>query len=213
MTDDLPRIAVTPGGPFIVTGLKKLVGPDGRFLKTGDGLALCRCGASKKKPFCDGSHGPIGFTGEKSEDRLDDRTKEYTGKSITVLDTRLVCSHDGTCITELPQVFSTWDRPWIQPDKAVKEAVIDICQRCPSGALSYKLDGVLHDSVERSPSISVIQQGPLEVVGRIKLEDPDGCTPRSKEHYCLCRCGLSTNQPFCDGGHFHTFDDLDDPGE
>lgn len=55
-------ITPQPNGPYLVRGPVKLVDPDGKeFEHSGETLALCRCGASAKKPFCDGSHRNIGF--------------------------------------------------------------------------------------------------------------------------------------------------------
>jgi len=209
LTDE--EIVVTKAGPLLVKGLKKLIGPDDSEMDVKPEMAFCRCGASKEKPFCDGSHVKVEFTGKPSEDRLPNTPREYRGKQITVIDNRVFCSHDGTCITNLPQVFSTIVRPWIQPDRAIVEKVIDICQRCPSGALSYKLDGKVYDSVDQEPSVTMEAYGPLNVVGGIKLTDTDAYPPQCKEHYSLCRCGLSSNPPYCEGRHFQLFDEREDP--
>ncbi|MFQ5599239.1 MAG: CDGSH iron-sulfur domain-containing protein [Candidatus Krumholzibacteriia bacterium] len=57
------KITTLPNGPYVVEGPIQLV--DGRetAVETSDRpkLALCRCGASANKPFCDGSHGRVGF--------------------------------------------------------------------------------------------------------------------------------------------------------
>ena len=55
-------IKLRENGPAIVTGLKDLVGANGEILPTKPTVALCRCGASKNKPFCDGSHVVAGFS-------------------------------------------------------------------------------------------------------------------------------------------------------
>ena len=51
-----------PNGPLFVRGLVRIVGQDGGLIREDTRLALCRCGASENKPFCDGSHRRIGFT-------------------------------------------------------------------------------------------------------------------------------------------------------
>ncbi|RMG28329.1 MAG: hypothetical protein D6732_18920, partial [Methanobacteriota archaeon] len=52
------------------------------LIKTKQKMALCRCGASKTKPFCDGTHAAIGFTDEKSPERQPDQLDEYVNKSV-----------------------------------------------------------------------------------------------------------------------------------
>jgi CDGSH-type Zn-finger protein len=56
-------VVVSANGPYKVTGGVALVGPDGGTVPGGDGdpIFLCRCGGSKNKPFCDGTHREIGF--------------------------------------------------------------------------------------------------------------------------------------------------------
>lgn len=56
-----PRIAVVPGGPFWVRGDIALVSWNGEAYAAQPRRALCRCGASQNKPFCDGRHLAIGF--------------------------------------------------------------------------------------------------------------------------------------------------------
>ncbi|MDX6512770.1 MAG: hypothetical protein QOE36_2274 [Gaiellaceae bacterium] len=53
-----------PNGPLFVRGRVRLVDVDGRLIREDSRVALCRCGASENKPFCDGSHRKIGFTTE-----------------------------------------------------------------------------------------------------------------------------------------------------
>ena len=54
-------IEARPNGPYIVTGAIELRDTDGKVLSTQARVVLCRCGASTKKPFCDGTHSKIGF--------------------------------------------------------------------------------------------------------------------------------------------------------
>ena len=60
----MAEVVITPNdnGPLVVTGPVKLVDPEGNEISVDrDRIALCRCGASQNKPFCDGSHRRIGF--------------------------------------------------------------------------------------------------------------------------------------------------------
>lgn len=54
-------IEVTPDGPYLVAGTIELRDSDGKAVPTRSKTWLCRCGASTKKPFCDGTHSKIGF--------------------------------------------------------------------------------------------------------------------------------------------------------
>ena len=61
-----PGIRVMADGPYLVTGAHTLVDWLGQPVSVRPQLALCRCGGSKIKPLCDGSHAAIGFTGAKT---------------------------------------------------------------------------------------------------------------------------------------------------
>jgi len=60
MSDEKPTITVKPNGSIRVTGAT-LIGADGEVITDKESFSLCRCGASKDKPFCDGSHREAGF--------------------------------------------------------------------------------------------------------------------------------------------------------
>jgi CDGSH-type Zn-finger protein len=60
------KITIRPNGPLLVAGPVDLVDADGKAVKIPEGkttVALCRCGQSSTKPFCDGTHGKVGFDG------------------------------------------------------------------------------------------------------------------------------------------------------
>jgi CDGSH-type Zn-finger protein len=61
----MPDVTVTPSedGPYIVSGDVRLVAPDGHEIEHPDPMAICRCGGSANKPFCDGTHAMIDFDG------------------------------------------------------------------------------------------------------------------------------------------------------
>jgi len=92
--------------------------------------------------------------------------------------------------------------PWIDPDAETVEKIIATIKKCPSGALSYSIDGVKYDKFSTQPEIVVTENGPYFIKGSIELEDDDH--PESEEHYALCRCGNSQNKPFCNGQHWHS---------
>ena len=55
------KIEIMKNGPLIVTGEVELRDPQGNAYPAKQRMALCRCGASTTKPFCDGAHSKIGF--------------------------------------------------------------------------------------------------------------------------------------------------------
>ena len=62
MADNEVKITVNGNGPYIVTGQVTLMDADGNaFPVKGTKMALCRCGQSSNKPFCDGTHARNGF--------------------------------------------------------------------------------------------------------------------------------------------------------
>ncbi len=193
-----PKIKTIINGPFMVKGLTELIGRNGTTIPVESQTSLCRCGKSKTKPFCDGAHVNAGFIENRVKVR-DGRFKSYVGKEITINDNRRACSHPGTCYLELPTVFDMGKCPWINPDGDTVENIIATIKKCHSGALSYTINGETFDNFCDEPSIKVVRHGPYVVQGSVELIDQR--QPVSKEHYCLCSCGRTKNQPFCDGTH------------
>lgn len=59
------KIEPRPNGPYKISGEFELYDAQGKRLPTEEVVWLCRCGGSKEKPFCDGTHRKIGFKAEK----------------------------------------------------------------------------------------------------------------------------------------------------
>jgi CDGSH-type Zn-finger protein/ferredoxin len=189
-------------GPYLVRNVSRLQNSKGEEISTTKVMALCRCGGSSTKPFCDGTHAKIGFSGDKLTDGRWNKRDNYYGKGIAVHDNRGICSHAGFCTGSLPSVFKLKAEPWIDPDGAEVEEIIDTVRKCPSGALSYTIDNVDFREPDREPMIKISRDGPYYVTGGIELKDHPIGEGASKEHYTLCRCGGSKNRPFCDGSHW-----------
>ena len=202
-----PQIVPTPDGPYFLFNtesqpVENLQNSKGKeYLKVPQ-HALCRCGGSNNKPFCDGTHMTNNFSGDKEPDRQPDIRENYEGKKITIHDNRGMCAHSGICTGGLPSVFKLNTEPWIYPDAAEIESIIEIIRNCPSGALSYSIDGVEYQQSEREPMVTVIKDGPYAVTGGIELLGQTKGEGASSEHYTLCRCGSSKNKPFCSGRHW-----------
>lgn len=56
-----PTVQLRPNGPMFVRGRVRIEDPSGHLVREDTRVALCRCGGSKNKPFCDGTHRAIGF--------------------------------------------------------------------------------------------------------------------------------------------------------
>jgi CDGSH-type Zn-finger protein len=181
-------------------------------------MALCRCGASRNKPFCDGTHARIGFTSDRDPTHTSDGVKDFPGTEITVHFNKLQCSAAEECSRGLPRVFRHGDvtrflsgMGWIQPDREPAEKVIEVIRRCPSGALRYTINGKTGPDHSVPPSIRIRKNGPYEVKGNVPLRTSFWMQQQNPQLYSLCRCGASRNKPFCDGSHWRIkFDDGSD---
>ncbi len=199
--DDRPTITPKPDGPYLVKNLTRLSNRNGS-IEARPAMALCRCGGSANKPFCDGTHARIGFSSARAEDRVPDRRDNYEAGTLTIHDNRGMCSHAGYCTDGLPSVFRLRTEPWIDPRGAPAEQIRETVRKCPSGALSYSIEGVEHRDREGPPAIVVSPNGPYVVTGGPELADTPPGEGGSPEHFTLCRCGGSRNKPFCDGSHW-----------
>jgi len=198
----MPSVECKLDGPYLVKGLNDLRNSRGNSIPTKSVIALCRCGGSANKPFCDGTHQENGFSGAKLVDGSADRRDTYQGQRITIHDNRAICAHAGRCTDGLAAVFKYGSEPWIDPNGATIEAIIETIQQCPSGALSYSLEGIENRDQQREPAITIAKDGPYAVVGGVRLVDQPWGQGASTEHCTLCRCGGSKNKPFCDGTHW-----------
>lgn len=201
MTDDSPIIETRDNGPFVVRNIKRFRLPDGSVADTKPVMALCRCGQSKNKPFCDGSHKDAGFDSAPGDVAHRDRVYSYAGADVTVYYNKLLCSHAGECGRIAKEIFNPAAKPWVQPDNGTVDQVKQVIATCPSGALrlskpEQEAQAINSDTVE----ISVEPNGPYHVTN-IEIAADFWGEGQEQKKYVLCRCGLSGNKPFCDGTH------------
>jgi len=196
-----PSITPTPDGPYLVKDLKNFANQKG-VIETKEMMALCRCGGSANKPYCDGTHSKIGFSSAKIAGAVEDKRENYLGKKITIHDNRGICAHAGRCTDGLASVFRLKEEPWIHADAASSDEIIATIQKCPSGALSYTIDDFEHKDQNGEPTIFIAPNGPYVVSGGPELVDTIQGEGASGEHFTICRCGGSKNKPFCDGTHW-----------
>lgn len=180
-----------------------LAGPDRTEIPIRDTALLCRCGRSERKPFCDGSHVMSGFSGEKKWKPGVGALIDHVGEHVTIHDNRALCAHVEYCVLELPSVFDRSKRPWIDPNGATVDEIIALCRRCPSGALSCTVDGVLYRNYDDRPAAVIASaEGPYFLQGGVEVLGESFSEGYSTEHCTLCRCGESRNKPLCDGKHW-----------
>jgi CDGSH-type Zn-finger protein len=206
------RVQVTDDGPYLVTGQvplsrrrpvvseyeEPLTWQTTETIGAPPTYRLCRCGASGRKPFCDGTHAKIDFDGTEtaSPSDYDARAKAYPGTGITMRDDRSVCEHAGFCGN---RVTNVWKMVADTADTQIRAQLIAMVERCPSGALTYEVAGEVIEPDLRS-GIGVIDDGPLAVTGGVTVARGDG-SEEVRARVTLCRCGQSANKPFCDGSH------------
>jgi CDGSH-type Zn-finger protein/truncated hemoglobin YjbI len=225
LQSELPALIQTAkDGPYLVTNVPRLLNYLGEPVAATPQAALCRCGGSAIKPFCDGTHARNGFSDVKEPRRVPDRRDSYPGQQVTILDNRGLCQHSGYCTDRLPAAFRTGQEPFVAPSGGRMDEIIRAARDCPSGALSFAIEGheerdIVDWGGHRDPAIEVTRDGPYRITGAITLVGADGTEVErnagaSREHCALCRCGHSQNKPFCSGMHWYAGfrDPVPDPG-
>ena len=206
-------IKVRKNGPYLVVGGVPLTAKSPIMSEHGEPLtwrtepqedgrstyALCRCGASESKPFCDGTHASIDFDGTEtaSTDSYAERSKSLGGTGIEVFDDRGICMHAGFCGN---QVTNVWKMTPNTDDTVVRAQVMAMVEKCPSGALTYAVDGEVNEP-DLPDEVAVVPDGPLWVSGGIPIQRSDGEVVETRQRVTLCRCGASAIKPLCDGSH------------
>ncbi len=213
------RIKIQENGPYLVTGnipLKEMVigvdreGSSKKWLKGkdyphGENYILCRCGKSKNKPFCDGSHIKAAFKGDEvaSMAPFDEKAEVLQGPNLNLLDYTDLCAIARFCT----RGKGVWAYTRASGDPNEKKHAIYEANNCPSGRLiAVEKNGKRHEP-RSELSIGVVEDpemkcsGPLWVRGGIQVEGADGKLYEVRNRITLCRCGRSTNMPFCDGSH------------
>jgi len=206
---ELPKITPREDGPLVVENPPRLTDPDGAEIETKAVAALCRCGASKNKPFCDGSHNEIGFESAPDRSRLRNTPIDYQGVAegvaegvaVTISYTPVLCTHAAQCQARAAAVFNPKAKPWIQPGNGALTEILDVIAACPSGALRISVgDTPQQHMTTGDVGIQVQKNGPYHV-SNVALEAEFNGVGASRTKFSLCRCGLSKNKPFCDGSH------------
>ena len=133
-------------------------------------------------------------------------TKKYSNGEVTIVWQPSVCIHSAICWkgeNSLPEVFDPRVKPWIKPEGASTEKIIAQVKQCPSGALSFYMNSEAEEnkSVQSESIVETVANGPLLVYGNIVVKDSNGNETRKNKVTAFCRCGASSNKPYCDGTH------------
>ncbi len=130
-------------------------------------------------------------------------TKSYSKGGLTVFWRPDTCIHSKNCWKGLIDVFDPRKRPWINLDGASDEEIIKQIKACPSGALSYSMDGDIVEEDAEAPltRIEIAENGPILYHGSCIVQHTDGSTEVKEKVTAFCRCGASENKPYCDGAH------------
>jgi CDGSH-type Zn-finger protein len=214
------RVTVSENGPYMVTGdvplARQTIATDaeggseawteGAAVEHRRSYALCRCGASQTKPFCDGSHQKIGFDGQETASREPylDQAQRLDGPTLQLTDAESLCAFARFCDTQ----GQIWNLVAQTDDPEIRATVIRQANACPSGRL-VAWDKATGKPVEDASPVSIglvedpQQQcaGPLWLRGGIAVVGADGFEYEVRDRVTLCRCGQSNNKPFCDGAH------------
>lgn len=217
---DTQKIKIGKDGPYMVEGNIPLArqsigvneaGESVDWVETGTigtkaKYALCRCGQSANKPFCDGSHADEGFDGTELASRRPyaEKAKVLDGPRFRLMDQEDLCAVARFCDTHK----TVWEEVENTDDPERAAIFLDQVKNCVSGRL-VAIDTATGEPVHplREPRISVTQDpaeacsGPLWVEGGIEIEGSDGVAYERRNRVALCRCGASGNKPFCDGTH------------
>jgi Uncharacterized conserved protein len=214
------RIKVTPDGPYIVTGdipmSKQVIIPDkqGYSYKWEEGYkypgreqyALCRCGHSGSKPYCDGTHTGVEWNGTETASMEDyiQQARRLRGPGIDLTDAQELCASGRFC----DRAGGTWRLTKQSDNQEARNLAIQQACDCPSGRL-VAWDKQTGQAIEPEfkPSLGIVEDpgakvsGPIWVRGGIPVEACDGTEYEVRNRVTLCRCGRSENKPFCDATH------------
>ena len=214
------QITIAENGPYLVTGdiplARQTIVTDaeggseawleGEAIAHREAYALCRCGASQTKPFCDGSHLKAGFDGTETASRAAylDQAQVLDGPVLQLADAEGLCAFGRFCDPH----GQVWSQVAETDAPHIRERFVRQVNNCPAGRLVAR-DKATGRPVEHALPVSIglvedpAQQcsGPLWLRGGIPVTAADGHAYEVRNRVTLCRCGASQNKPFCDGSH------------
>ena len=213
------KITVSTNGPYIVDGRVPMAKQtiivneagesvqwlEGESFETMDSCQLCRCGHSATKPYCDGTHLRNGFDGTETASREPylSQSQRQSGPTLDLTDAESLCAFGRFC----DPAGQVWNLVEEEGDDAARLTALE-AGLCPSGRLvAWNRSTNVAIEPHFEPSIGLIEDpkigvsGAIWVRGGIPVVSSDGETYEVRNRVTLCRCGASSNKPFCDGSH------------
>lgn len=215
------KIKITKNGPYIVSGKVPLerqiiiADSEGTAIEwqpstkyePHDKYALCRCGHTKNKPFCDGTHIGVKFVGTETADKeiYLNQPKEIDGPTLRLTDFEALCASARFC----HRAGGIWKLVPESSNPQKKQIAIEEASDCPSGRLvvvDKETGKIIEPKFAKSivliedPAMNV--SGPIWVRGGIPVESANSEAYGVRNRVTLCRCGKSRNKPFCDSSHY-----------
>jgi CDGSH-type Zn-finger protein len=214
------KVVVSKNGPYLVSGevplAKQTIVADAQGgsqewkeshpYPPQASYALCRCGHSNTKPFCDGSHTKVGFNGTETASRkpYSEQAQLMEGPVLNLTDAEALCAFARFCDPN----GQVWNQVGETNEAKVRTTFLRQVNNCPSGRL-VAWDRASGKPIEHAlpVSIGVIEDpveavsGPLWLRGGLPLVAADGFAYEIRNRVTVCRCGASKNKPFCDGSH------------
>jgi CDGSH-type Zn-finger protein len=218
--DGVMKITVSKNGPYIVTGgipliVAEICNDNEGYCRTWkivnrypvkEEYALCRCGYSENRPFCDGTHAKVRFNGtETAGAEVYLRHPRITnGPMLELTDYENLCVHARFCM----RAGGIWNLTEQSNVPEARDTAIEEASNCPSGRLVIRdlrsgetIEPVLEKSIVVIEYPAKGEHGPLWVRGGIPIISAEGKPYTVRNRVTLCRCGKSGNKPFCDGNH------------
>lgn len=227
--NDEQRIIVSRNGPYLVLGeipiSEQIILADsegtanewreGKKYQYKEKCMLCRCGKSKNKPFCDGTHIRVSFDGTETADHefSSSQIREIDGPTLKLKDAEILCASARFC----HGAGGIWNLVLQSSDEEARRIAIEEACNCPSGRLvvcDKKTERAFEPEMERSIGLiedpQVRSSGPIWVRGGIPVKPADGKIYETRNRVTLCRCGKSSIKPFCDSSHFpeHRYEEM-----
>ncbi len=168
--------------------------------------ALCRCGNSGQKPYCDGTHTKVEWDGELTSpiDKLLDGAQYFEGEELLMSDNERYCCYARFCHPG----GGAWRLTRNSENPESRDLAIREASMCPSARImAWGRDQDAPYEFDFEPSIALLEDPGMEcssgiwLKGGVAVEKQDGEQYEIRNRVVLCRCGNSGNKPYCDGAH------------